>query len=106
MGFTPASWSEYAWNPAEDPVTLLLNAVIWIIMAIGEVNSFFLINIFHLPRNHPFNPARQVLMCLCAVPACEEWYEYTRHVRAHYLDKEWFEYTTQFKGRKPRIGHF
>jgi len=102
---TPGSWSEYHWNPANDPVTLVLNCVVWMIMAVAEVNSFFLINILHLPRNHPFNYIRQSLLCLLAVPACEEWYEYTRHARAHMLGKEWFEYTTQFKGRKPRIGH-
>merc|ERR1712061_234524 len=103
---TPSSWSEYSWNPSNDPVTSVLNATIWIIMAVGEVNSFFLINILHLPRNHPFNAARQALMCLTAVPAVEEWYEYTRPIRARYLGREWFEYTMQYKGRKPRIGHF
>eukprot|EP00931_Biecheleriopsis_adriatica_P008553 TRINITY_DN10970_c0_g1_i1.p1 TRINITY_DN10970_c0_g1~~TRINITY_DN10970_c0_g1_i1.p1 ORF type:complete len:484 (-),score=51.55 TRINITY_DN10970_c0_g1_i1:177-1598(-) len=101
---TPSSWSEYSWNPANDPVTMLLNAAIWIIMAVCEVNSFFLINLLHLPRNHLFNIVRQVLLCLCAVPAVEEWYEYTRHSRASYLGREWFEYTNQYKGRKPRIG--
>merc|ERR1740121_1975993 len=103
---TPSSWSEYAWNPANDPITSVLNCGIWLVMAVAEVNSFFLINILHLPRNHPFNITRQVLLCLCAVPAVEEWYEYTRHSRAHNLGREWFEYTEQFKGRKPRIGHF
>eukprot|EP00928_Gymnodinium_smaydae_P087819 TRINITY_DN72014_c0_g1_i1.p1 TRINITY_DN72014_c0_g1~~TRINITY_DN72014_c0_g1_i1.p1 ORF type:complete len:481 (-),score=50.15 TRINITY_DN72014_c0_g1_i1:107-1549(-) len=103
---TPSSWTEYSWNPANDPVTMLLNATIWLIMAVCEVNSFFLINIMHLPRDHPFNYARQALLCLTAVPAVEEWYEYTRHARASYLGREWFEYTNQFKGRYPRIGHF
>ena len=78
---TPSSWIKYDWNPDNDPFSLVLNSVIWIIMCIGEVNSFFLINIFQLPRNHTFNIARQVFFCFASLPACEEWYEYTRHVR-------------------------
>lgn len=110
--FMPSSWSKYEWNPGNDPVTMLLCAVIWIVMAVGEVNSFFLMSIFQLPRNHWFNPARQVLLCCCAVPAVEEWYEYTRHSRRHYLGNTkasqaaWDEYLSQYKGRQPRIGHF
>merc|ERR1719162_75218 len=107
----PERWGEFQWNPANDPITMLLNSVIWIIMAVGEVNTFFLINILHLPRDHLFNPARQALLCLTAVPAVEEWYEYTRHVRASYttkytFGKEWNEYKKHYEGRKPRIGHF
>jgi hypothetical protein len=102
----PGSWSVYQWNPANDPVTMVLNTVIWLIMAVGEVNSFFLIGILKVPRDHPFNSGRQAFLCLMAVPAMEEWYEYTRHTRARWLGTEWYEYTTQYKGRKPRIGHF
>lgn len=94
-------------------MTLLLNAVIWIVMMVGEVNSFFFINIVNLPRDHSFNVARQVLLCLAAVPAVEEWYEYTRHSRMEYTvkydtisDQEWNEYKKLYEGRKPRIGHF
>lgn len=110
--FMPSSWSRYEWNPGNDPVTMLLCAVIWIVMAVGEVNTFFLMSIFHLPRNHWFNVARQVLLCFCAVPAVEEWYEYTRHSRRHYFGNTkasqaaWDEYLAQYKGRQPRIGHF
>jgi hypothetical protein len=110
--FMPSSWSKYEWNPGNDPVTMLLCAVIWIVMAVGEVNSFFLMSILQLPRDHWFNSARQVLLCFCAVPAVEEWYEYTRHSRRHYLGNTkasqaaWDEYLAQYKGRQPRIGHF
>lgn len=108
---SPYSWGEYKWNPANDPVTMVLNSFIWIVMGIGEVNSFFLINILHLPRDHIFNSFRQALLCLTAIPAVEEWYEYTRHVRAEYTTKytygkEWGEYKKLYLGRKPRIGHF
>eukprot|EP00929_Paragymnodinium_shiwhaense_P077172 TRINITY_DN39726_c0_g1_i2.p1 TRINITY_DN39726_c0_g1~~TRINITY_DN39726_c0_g1_i2.p1 ORF type:complete len:495 (+),score=57.65 TRINITY_DN39726_c0_g1_i2:89-1573(+) len=108
---TPASWSEYKWNPANDPITMVLNTIIWLVMMLGEVNSFFFINILSLPRDHPFNVVRQVLMCLTAVPAVEEWYEYTRHARAEYttqytFGQEWLEYRKLYEGRKPRIGHF
>merc|ERR1711966_96765 len=80
-------------------------------MAVGEVNTFFLINILHLPRDHFFNCGRQALLCLTAMPACEEGYEYTRHVRAEYTTKytygrEWGEYKKLYMGKKPRIGHF
>lgn len=102
----PSSWSEYDWNPTNDPVTMALNAVIWITMAVGEVNSFFLINVLHLPRNHLFNAGRQAFLCMTAVPAVAEWYEYTRHARAHSLGRGGFEYARRFEGRKPRIGHF
>merc|ERR1719482_586528 len=78
----PHRWREYQWNPSNDPLTMLLNQFIWIIMGVGEVNSFFLISILHLPREHMFHIARQALLCLTALPAVEEWYEYTRHVRA------------------------
>lgn len=111
LKLSPDRWGAFQWNPANDPITMVLNSIIWIIMAIGEVNTFFLINILHLPRDHLFNPARQALFCLTAVPAVEEWYEYTRHVRAEYttkytFGKEWNEYKKYYKGRKPRIGHF
>jgi hypothetical protein len=110
----PGSMIPYEWNPANDPITLALNAFIWIVMAVGEVNSFFLINILGLPRDHTFNSARQALLCLCAVPAVEEWYEYTRHVRARNLrtlGEDWFEFLQQYtdaKGniRPPRLGQF
>lgn len=109
--FSPLRWSEFQWNPANDPITMVLNSVIWIVMAVGEVNSFFLINILQLPRDHLFNGLRQALFCLTAVPAVEEWYEYTRHVRAEFTTKytygrEWGEYKKLYMGRKPRIGHF
>jgi len=107
----PQQWREYQWNPSNDPLTMLLNCFIWIIMAVGEVNSFFLISILHLPREHYFHIARQALLCLTALPAVEEWYEYTRHVRAEYTTKytygqEWGEYKRLYMGRKARIGHF
>jgi len=109
--FSPSRWGEFHWNPANDPITMVLNSAIWIIMAVGEVNSFFFINILQLPRDHPFNMLRQALLCLTALPAVEEWYEYTRHVRAEYTTKytygrEWGEYKKLYMGRKPRIGHF
>merc|ERR1719324_1766133 len=90
---------------------MLLNCCIWIIMGVGEVNSFFLINILQLPRDHHFNMLRQALLCLTAVPAVEEWYEYTRHVRAenttkYTYGKEWEEYKNLYLGKKARIGHF
>jgi len=86
LQLTPYSWSEYQWNPGNAPLTMILNTLIWMITLVAEVNSFFLINILHLPRAHPFNYARQVLLCLTAVPAVSEWYWYT-------------------KGRMARIGH-
>merc|ERR1719424_1861104 len=109
--FHPSRWGEFQWNPANDPITSVLNSVIWLVLAVGEVNSFFFINILQLPRDHPFNAARQVFLCLTAVPAVEEWDEYTRHVRAEYTTKytygkEWGEYKKMYQGRKPRIGHF
>mmetsp|Transcript_36006 Transcript_36006/g.77624 ORF Transcript_36006/g.77624 Transcript_36006/m.77624 type:complete len:137 (+) Transcript_36006:883-1293(+) len=61
---TPSSWIKYNWNPDNDPISLILNATIWILMGVGEVNSFFLINIFQLPRDHAFNALRQVFFCL------------------------------------------
>mmetsp|Transcript_25569 Transcript_25569/g.75393 ORF Transcript_25569/g.75393 Transcript_25569/m.75393 type:complete len:585 (+) Transcript_25569:2056-3810(+) len=102
----PRSWRVFDWNPENDPVSLVLNSTIWIAMMIGEINSFFLINIFQLPRDHIFNVVRQVFFCLTALPACEEWYEYTRHVRAHMSGVvishgHRAEYSG---GRKPRIG--
>ncbi|KAL7527970.1 hypothetical protein ACHAWF_002383 [Thalassiosira exigua] len=101
---TPRSWREYDWNPDNDPVSLLLNSAIWIAMAIGEVNSFFLINIFQLPRDHAFNVLRQVFFCFAALPACEEWYEYTRHVRVYNGGFATKEYAEKYSGRQPRIG--
>ena len=65
---TPSSWIEYDWNPDNDPFSLVLNAVIWIVMCVGEVNSFFLINIFQqLPRDHAFNIIQQVFFCFVSV---------------------------------------
>jgi len=111
LKFTPDRWGEFQWNPANDPITMVLNSIIWMVMAVGEVNTFFLINILHLPRDHPFNATRQAFLCLTAMPAVEEWYEYTRHVRAEYTTKytcgkEWNEYKKLYHGRKPRLGHF
>lgn len=100
----PSSWIKYDWNPDNDPVSLILNSVIWVMMCMGEVNSFFLINIFQLPRDHAFNVFRQVFFCLAALPACEEWYEYTRHVRVYNTGYVTKEYKEKYLGRKPRIG--
>lgn len=102
--FTPSSWVEYNWNPKNDPVSLVLNAFIWIAMLVGEVNSFFLINLLQLPRDHLFNIFRQFFFCLTALPACEEWYEYTRHVRVYNRGAATEEYAARYAGRKPRIG--
>ena len=101
---TPDTWRRFEWNPDNDPLSLLLNSAIWIAMLVGEINSFFLINIFQLPRDHAFNVLRQVFFCLTALPACEEWYEFTRHVRARTTGRATREYRRQYAGRKPRIG--
>lgn len=102
---TPRSWRTFDWNPDNDPVSLVLNSIIWIAMMFGEINSFFLINIFQLPRDHTFNVARQVFFCLTALPACEEWYEYTRCVRVRTTGIDVSEeYRAKYSGRKPRIG--
>jgi len=85
--FSPLAWVKYEWNPTHDPRGLVLNAIIWNVMALVEVNSFFLINLMHLPTDHVFNKARQILFVLTAIPAVSEWYHYC-------------------KGETERIGHF
>lgn len=101
---TPASWRRFDWNPDNDPVSIVLNSAIWIAMLIGEINSFFLINILQLPRDHAFNMLRQAFFCFTALPACEEWYEYTRHVRFRTTGVRTAEYDAKYAGNKPRIG--
>lgn len=85
--FTPYSWPKYEWNPIEDPFKMVLNSVVWVSMLVGELNSFFLMNMFQIVRAHPFNILRQVILCLIAVPAVAEWYAYR-------------------KDKAQRIGHF
>lgn len=72
----PYTWPEYKWNLTNDPFGKILNSVIWVIMLVGELNSFFLMNMFQLPHNHLFNLLRQAILCLVAIPAVSEWYAY------------------------------
>lgn len=85
--FSPYAWIRYEWNPDSDPRGLVLNALVWMVMALGEVNSFFLLNIIRLPNDHLFNKVRQMLLVFTAMPAVAEWYHFQ-------------------KGHTQRIGHF
>ena len=86
MQFTPYSWSDWDWYPANDPFSALMPHAVWLACMVLEVNSFFLINVLRLPRAHYFNFLRQFLMLWTAGPVAAEWYEYC-------------------KGRMPRLGH-
>lgn len=76
---TPYSWPEYEWNSGNDPFGVILNSVVWVIMLVGELNTFFLMNMFQIGRDHPFNILRQFVLLFLAIPAVAEWYAYRIH---------------------------
>lgn len=102
--FHPYTWSEFLWRESEDPVTEVLINLPWMLAAVLECNSFFIINCsskglytlccvflstfwrgvgFSVVPSHPFNFLRQFAMLFIGVPAVQEWYD--RYRGKHFI---------------------
>merc|ERR1712224_126823 len=61
---------------------------------VAELNSFFLINVFKLPRTHWFNFMRVFLLLLAACPATMEWYWYINNKSSRIGHHAWLMFMT------------
>jgi len=92
--FTPYRFLSYTWNPSGDPLRSLLVHLGWQLPMLAELNSFFLINVFKLPRGHPFNYLRQFFFLFMACPAIAEWYWYVHSEKGRIGHDTWLTFMT------------
>ncbi|CEM36299.1 unnamed protein product [Vitrella brassicaformis CCMP3155] len=76
LQFTPFSWSEYQWAFFKSPDRLL--AALWLLAMslLTELNVFFFMYSLELPASHFIHPLRCIYICLLALNAVPEHYEY------------------------------
>merc|ERR1712232_480830 len=92
--FLPFTMLSYTWTPQRNPLQTVLVQFSWQVPLLAELNSFFLINVFKIPRGHWFNYIRQCMLLLMACPTTAEWYWYVHSSRGRIGHHYWLMFLT------------